>query len=99
MPIIKSAIKKMRQDKTREAINRRKKTALKKVVKNSLKLPSVESLSKAFSALDRAAKGGLIPKGRANRQKSRLAKQISAEIPLKTKPSKLKTKKTSKPTK
>lgn len=73
MPLIKSAIKKMRQDKARSIVNREKIDALKKVLKLATTKPTSENLSKAFSSLDRAAKKGLIPKARANRKKSRLA--------------------------
>jgi small subunit ribosomal protein S20 len=38
---------------------------------------TVEELSLAFKALDKAAKGGVIKKGTANRKKSRLAKAIA----------------------
>lgn len=72
MPIIKSAIKKMRQDRKRTAVNRAKKDNLKKVIKLAETKPTAENVSLAFSALDKAAKSGLIPKGRADRKKSRL---------------------------
>lgn len=72
MPIIKSAIKKMRQDRKRTEVNRAKKDSLKKIVKLAEDKPTTENISKAFSALDKAAKVGLIPKGRADRKKSRL---------------------------
>lgn len=78
MPLIKSAIKKMRQDKARERVNRAKKDVLKKTLKLAVVEPNVKHLSSAFSALDRAAKTGLIPKGRADRKKSRLSKKISS---------------------
>ena len=41
---------------------------------------TVEELSLAFKALDKAAKGGVIKKGTANRKKSRLAKAIAKAI-------------------
>lgn len=74
MPLTKSAIKKMRQDKSRQEVNRGKIVALKKVLKETNNNPTTETLGKAFSYLDRAAKKGLIPKGRADRKKSRLSK-------------------------
>ena len=77
MPLIKSAIKKMRQDKAREKLNRAKKDVLKKTLKLVQVEPNQKNLSSAFSALDKAAKTGLIPKGRADRKKSRLNKKIS----------------------
>jgi len=90
MPIIKSAIKKMRQDKAREKVNRAKKVVLKKTLKLAQTEPNQKNLSAAFSALDKAAKVGLIPKGRADRKKARLNKNVK---PAKT------TKKTSKKSK
>ena len=84
MPIIRSAIKKMRQDQKRTLINRAKKEDLKRAIKLAEIKPTSENVSKAFSALDKAVKVGLIPKGRANRKKSRLPK-VSATA-RKTKP-------------
>ena len=85
MPIIKSAIKKMRQDKARTKINQAKKEALKKVLKSAFSKPEVSSVSKAFSSLDRAAKLGLIHKNKASREKARLAKlDVKAERATKT---------------
>lgn len=86
MPIIKSAIKKMRQDRRREKVNRTKRDQVKKVLKEALKDTSAKTLSKAFSSLDRAAKKGLLPKGRVDRKKARLAKALSeakAATPIK----------------
>ena len=79
MPIIRSAIKKMRQDHKRTLVNRTKKENLKKVVKLAETKPTTENVSKAFSALDKAVKVGLIPKGRADRKKSRLPKVAAAQ--------------------
>lgn len=76
MPLIKSAIKKMRQDKARTLTNRAKIDELKKSVKTATVNPTSENLSKAFSSLDKAAKKGLIPKGRADRKKSKLSKKL-----------------------
>lgn len=77
MPLIKSAIKKMRQDKARTLTNRVKIDELKKAIKKVTTSPTSENLSKAFSSLDKAAKKGLIPKGRADRKKARLSKKLS----------------------
>ena len=90
MPIIRSAIKKMRQDHKRTLVNRTKKENLKKAIKLAETKPTIESVSKAFSALDKAVKIGLIPKGRADRKKSRLPK-VSA-VAKKTKAAKQTTK-------
>lgn len=78
MPIIRSAIKKMRQDRSRTLVNRAKKEALKAILKVAETKPTAENVSSAFSALDKAVKTKLIPKGRADRKKSRLPKISSA---------------------
>jgi len=95
MPLTKSAIKKDRQDKVRERLNRSKKNLLKKTLKLVAVEPNQKKLSSAFSALDKAAKTGLIPKGRADRKKSRLSKKFSL-IKVKAKVVKKVSKKTKK---
>lgn len=87
MPLIRSAIKKMRQDHKKTLVNRTKKENLKKTLKLASVKPTTENVSKAFSALDKAVKIGLIPKGRADRKKSRLPKISS--VSQKTKPTKV----------
>jgi ribosomal protein S20 len=62
----------MRQDRKRTVVNRAKKDELKTVLKLAKSKPTAENVSKAFSALDKAAKVGLIHKGKAARTKSRL---------------------------
>lgn len=73
MPIIASAIKKMRKDKTRTARNLAREIALKKLMKTFRRQPNSKNLSNAFSALDKAAKIKLIHKNKAARLKSRLS--------------------------
>lgn len=77
MPIIKSAIKKLRADKKKASFNRATKTKAKTAMDEFKKALSLESLSKAFSAVDRAAKKGVIKKGKADRIKSRLSKKVA----------------------
>lgn len=79
MPLIKSAIKKVRKDKTRTARNKKRANEVKKVLKSARKNPNGKSLSAAFSALDKAAKVKLIHQNKAARLKSRLAKLIAAK--------------------
>lgn len=74
MPIIKSAIKKVRKDKTRTARNKARENALKGSIKEARKNPNLKNLSSVFSALDKAAKVHLIHTGKAARLKSRLSK-------------------------
>ncbi len=77
VPNIKSAIKKVRKDKRRAAINLRLKKNYKQVVKTARREPSTEVLKAAQKSLDKAAKKGVIKKGKASRLKSRLAKNLS----------------------
>lgn len=79
MPNTKSAKKALRGSLRKREFN----SVSKNKIKNSLRslrksltegiAESQESLSKAFSALDKAVKTNFIPKGRADRKKSRLA--------------------------
>lgn len=77
MPVTKQAIKKVRQDRRKKAINLKVKTALKKTVTAFRKAPRADALKKVYSALDRAAKTNVIHKNKASRLKSRLSKLIS----------------------
>ncbi len=76
MPIIKSAIKKMRQDEKRTAANRAKKRRLREILKLTKEKPTIQNLARAFSLLDKGAKTHLIHKNKAARLKSRLSKLI-----------------------
>ncbi len=75
MPIIKSAIKKVRKDKGRTERNKKRETALKSLIKKARISKSVKTLTDAFSALDKAAKVKLIHPNKAARLKSRLSKK------------------------
>ena len=74
MPIIKSAIKRMKQT----IVRRERNVGIKKDIKTATKAlaakPSSAALSKAQSEIDKAVKKGLIKKGTAARRKSNLAK-------------------------
>ncbi len=74
MPIIKSAIKKMRKDRVRTERNKKRETGFRKLVKVARRAPNQKNLDSVASALDKAAKVGLIHKNKAARLKSRLAK-------------------------
>ena len=73
MPIIKSAVKRMRQTAKRRERN----VGIKKDIKGAVKVfvaePSAKNLSKAQSELDKAVKKGLIKKNTAARRKASLA--------------------------
>ena len=76
MPITKSAIKKLRADKRKATFNKATKTKAKSAIDNFKSLLTLDSLSNAFSAVDKAAKKGVIKKGKADRIKARLSKKV-----------------------
>ena len=84
MAIHKSALKRARQNETRRLRNKAAKTRIKKVVKDvrlSVGAASNEiardKLNNARSAIDKAAKKGVIHKNTAARKISRLSKLVN----------------------
>lgn len=84
MPITKSAKKALRQSKKRRIQNLRQLKAMKYIIKNIRKLvlenkkeEALKLLPKAYKAIDKAAKVGVIKKNTAARKKSRLTKSIT----------------------
>ena len=75
MPIIKSAIKRMRQTEKRRARNISTKRTLRTALKDFFASKSTEDLQKAQSALDVAVKKNVMDKNTASRKKAQLAKQ------------------------
>ena len=80
-----SALKRVRQTKTRTARNRQRKDAIKKLRKETLAAVKAgdskaasESLAKFSSAVDKAAKKGLIHKNKAANLKRKAAKAIAS---------------------
>ncbi|PWB80429.1 MAG: 30S ribosomal protein S20 [Candidatus Methylomirabilota bacterium] len=85
MPIIKSALKAMRQSQKRRLRNRAAKSSLKTVIKKvraGIEGRDRDAAEKAFvqavPAIDKAASKGFIHKNAAARYKSRLARQLHA---------------------
>lgn len=76
MPIIARAIKKLRHDRKRTSANASVQKNVKKLVHAMRKKPTAKALTAAYKALDKAAKHHIIPKNRAARTKSRLAKLL-----------------------
>jgi len=74
MPILKSAIKKLKVDRRREKENAAIRQNYKEALKAARAKKSAAAAAKAFSALDRAAKKKIIHKNRASRLKSRLVR-------------------------
>lgn len=80
MPIIKSAIKKLRKDKKRTVRNKALKRRYKDLVKKALGEPTEENIKKAVSVIDRAAKRNIIHKNKASRLKSRVMKPKKKKV-------------------
>lgn len=85
MPIKHAAAKALRKTKKATARNRRVKESLKKLIKDGERAIAARELEKARNfisalaqAVDKAAKRNIIKKNRANRIKSRFAKQVVA---------------------
>lgn len=78
MPVIKSARKKLKQDKKREKANKVLKLAFRDAVKVAQKIKTVDKITKAVKLTDKAVKKGLIHKNKAARIKSRLSKLIKS---------------------
>lgn len=84
MPIIKSAKKKVRQDKKRRLVNLKTINNLKKTLSAARKNATVATVKEAVSLVDQAAKKKIIHKNKADRLKSRLAKRLGLEKVEKT---------------
>ena len=87
MPIIKSAKKRMRQDRIRRMRNRGRRSQLRTALQKAAQAIDSddrstldESLREAQSLLDRSASLGVIHRNRAARTLSRLARRVQASI-------------------
>ncbi|NIK77364.1 small subunit ribosomal protein S20 [Paenibacillus castaneae] len=85
MPNIKSAIKRVKTNEKRRALNASQKSALRSAVKSADQAiagtdvdAAKASLIAATKSLDKAVTKGLIHKNAASRKKSRLAKKLNA---------------------
>lgn len=74
MPVIKSAKKKLKQDKKRTRLNSKVKVSYRNAVKDAQKTKTFEKVRLAVSLIDKASKKGIIHKNKAARLKSRLSK-------------------------
>lgn len=74
MPVIKSAKKKLKQDRKREKLNSKVKESYRTAVKEAQKGKSFEKVKLAVKLVDKASKKGIIHKNKAARIKSRLSK-------------------------
>jgi len=101
MPVIKSAIKKLRKDIKRTKANDVFRNELDRALRTAKKSPSAKSVSGAVSAVDRAVKKNLMHKNRAAHIKSSLSKLAKpgtkAKSPVKTAPKAVKSASKAKP--
>ncbi len=79
MPVIKSAKKKLRQDKKRTERNDLIRDRLKDLLKNAQKTKKADAIAKAVKMLDIAAKKNIIHKNKAARFKSKFSKFAKGE--------------------
>jgi len=84
MPITKSAKKALRQNSKKRIFNLRKIKKMRSLIKKSRDLikdkkkdDALKILPKAYKAIDKASKRGIIKKNTASRKKSRLTKAIN----------------------
>ena len=87
MPVIKSAKKKLRQDRKKETLNANLLTQVKKLIKKAKKEMSEKTIIEAVKRIDKAAKKGVFHKNKAARLKSQLSK-ITKKTPVKAAPAK-----------
>lgn len=92
MPVIKSAIKKLRQDKKREKRNDSLKDTVSNAVRSAKKAKTSTTVKKAISVIDKATKKNLLHKNKAARMKSSLAKLAKTTGEKKATPSTTKAK-------
>lgn len=79
MPIIKSAKKKVKQDKTRRIVNLKTIEKYKGALSLARKKPTLANIKKAESLIDQAAKKKIIHKNKAARLISRLTKKMGSD--------------------
>ncbi|EKD64522.1 MAG: hypothetical protein ACD_50C00352G0002 [uncultured bacterium] len=85
MPVIKSAKKKLRQDRKRTALNKKFEDLFRKLIKQAEKNSTEANIRKAVVAIDKAAKKDIIHKNKASRLKSNLSKLLKREKKTPTK--------------
>lgn len=78
MPIIKSAIKKLKQEKKHQTRNIATKRRYKEAVKAAHQTSSDKQLKRAYSTLDTAVKKKVLHRNKAARLKSQLARNVKS---------------------
>jgi small subunit ribosomal protein S20 len=78
MPILKNAKKALRSSARKAVVNNRIRSRMKTAVGKMKTAAGKDSLTEAFSAVDKAVKRNLIHKNKAARLKSQLSKLVAA---------------------
>ena len=78
MPILKNAKKALRSSKRKAIVNGRVRTGMRTAIAAVTESATKETVSQAFSKIDRAVKQNLIHKNKAARLKSQAARLLSA---------------------
>ena len=78
MPLLKNAKKALRSSKTTALVNSRVKSRMKTAMDTVKASATQETVSEAYSRIDRAVKQNLIHKNKAARLKSQVSKLVSA---------------------
>ncbi len=79
MPILKNAKKALRVSGRKAAIRQPAKSRVKTMLDAAKKTPTTETVSKAFSAIDRAAKINVFHKKKAAHMKSQIARLLKTK--------------------
>ncbi|HJZ05294.1 hypothetical protein A2634_00780 [Candidatus Amesbacteria bacterium RIFCSPHIGHO2_01_FULL_48_32] len=79
MPTTVGAIRKLRSDGRKTVVNARIKRALRLAVGKFKKTKTAKNLVEVYRRADRAAKSGVIKKGRADRIKGRLTRMVATK--------------------
>lgn len=101
MPVIRSAKKKLRQDRKKETRNSALRKLLSQTVKKANKSISEKSLQSAFRVIDKSIKNNIIHKNKGAHLKSKLSKLLFSKTKPRKSPQTAKkqpSKKSSKPT-
>lgn len=88
MPVIKSAKKKLRQDKKRTIQNKKFRESVQLAIKKAKKAPAEKTIREAISFADKAGKKNIFHRNKVARVKAALAKLLGKKTSIKASSSK-----------
>jgi small subunit ribosomal protein S20 len=83
MPITRSAKEAIRNSARKRVFNDRRRNAMKSLTKEAKIAPSQDGLNKAYQAIDKAVKKGVIKPNAGARKKSQVARALAKAAPAK----------------